>query len=123
MSFVAGVYDKLCNRVDRMNEAEFIHQAEETMIALEDAIDEANGPLDYENNGAVLSIDCEDTGSQVIVSRQLAMQQIWVAAKSGGFHCDWDGQQWQCTTTSESLLDLLNRVLSEQSTQAIELTL
>jgi len=104
-----------------MNETEFFAQAEQTLEALEDAIDNTEAALDYENNGSVLTIDCEDSSSQVIVSRQLAMQQLWVAAKSGGYHCAWQEQQWQCTTSNESLVQLLDRVLSEQSNEPINL--
>lgn len=108
-----------------MNEADFLAQAEQSLIAIEDAVDEAiensDAALDYENNGAVLTIECEDTRSQVIVSRQLAMQQLWVAAKSGGFHCDWQSEQWFCRNTEETLPQLLNRVLSEQSDNVVEL--
>lgn len=104
-----------------MNEAEFLAEAEATLLALEDAIDDCEGALDFESSAGILTIDCEDTDTQVIVSRQLAMQQIWVAAKSGGFHCQWDDGQWRCTTTSESLYELLNRVLSEQSSGPITL--
>lgn len=104
-----------------MNEAEFIAQAETTMMELEDSIDDCGGPLDYESGAGVMTIDCEDSNTQVIVSRQLAMHQIWVAAKSGGFHCDWKDDDWRCTTTDESLLDLLERVFTEQSNGPVSL--
>lgn len=113
--------DTESKRESTMNEAEFLAQAEDTLMALEDAIDECDAALDFESSSGVLTIDCEDSNTQVIVSRQLAMQQIWVAAKSGGFHCDWEGSQWTCTTTGESLDELLNRVLSEQSSQPVAL--
>jgi CyaY protein len=102
-----------------MNEAMFLTLAEQTLTELEDAIDDSNGPLDYENNGSVMTIDCEDSDSQVIVSRQLAMHQLWVAAKSGGYHCDWQNEQWFCKTTGETLKQLLDRVLSEQSDDSL----
>lgn len=104
-----------------MNESEFLVQAEQTLETLEDAIDNTEAALDYESNGSVLTIDCEDSSTQVIVSRQLAMQQLWVAAKSGGYHCDWQAQQWQCDKTNETLAELLDRVLTEQSNGAINL--
>lgn len=104
-----------------MNEAEFLAKAEETLLALEDAIDECEAALDFESTEGVLTIDCEDSNTQVIVSRQLAMKQIWVAAKSGGFHCGWNGTHWLCSTTEETLAALLDRVLSEQSAAPVKL--
>jgi len=104
-----------------MNEAQFSQLAEQIFTDIEDAIDQSEAELDYEGGNGVLTIDCEDSDTQVIVSRQVAMFQIWVAAKSGGFHCAMTGEQWRCTTTDESLKDLLDRVLSEQSDSAVVL--
>lgn len=105
-----------------MNEAEYSEIAEQTFTAIEEAIDDSGADIDYENAGGILTLTCEDTGSQVIVSRQVAMCQIWVAAKSGGFHCDYKGQAWVCSTTGESLQQLLSRVCTEQSDEAVELS-
>lgn len=104
-----------------MNEAQYSEIAEQTFTAIEEAIDDSGAALDYENNGGILTIDCEDTDTQVIVSRQAPMRQIWVAAKSGGFHCLYEDETWCCTTTGESLQTLLSRVCSEQSEDPVTL--
>jgi len=112
-----------------MNEAQFTQEVERIFVAIEDAVEEAieesgsgsGAELDYEGSGGLLTIDCEDSNTQVIVSRQVALLQIWVAAKSGGFHCEHRDDGWFCTTTDESLKDLLNRVLSEQSESTVTL--
>ncbi|MCV6613583.1 MAG: iron donor protein CyaY [Cellvibrionaceae bacterium] len=104
-----------------MNEAEFMAQAEATMMQLEDAIDTGDGALDYESNGSVLTIECEDSATQVIISRQLATREIWVAAKSGGYHLGWQAGQWHCASSDESLIQLLERVLTEQSDGPVSL--
>lgn len=109
-----------------MNLSEFSDVVDDIYTRIEDIIDELidNGhELDYENTGGVLTIDCEDTHTKVIVSRQQATQQIWVAAKSGGFHCHFDEGQWRCTTTQETLEQLLSRVCSEQLNQAVSFPL
>lgn len=105
-----------------MNDAQFDERAEILFAAIEDAIDEGDWALDYESS-AVLTIDCEDTGTQVIVSRQRPMHQIWVAAKSGGFHLGWEEGDWVCTTTKETITTLLSRVCTEQSSEAVEFDL
>ena len=56
-----------------------------------------------------------DSGSSVILSRQIANHEIWVAAKSGGFHLKRAGGGWRCGNTGESLEQLLNRVFMEQA--------
>jgi len=108
-----------------MNEAQFTQEVERIFVAIEDAVEEAmeesGAELDYEGTGGLLTIDCEDSNTQVIVSRQVALLQIWVAAKSGGYHCEHRVDDWFCTTTDETLKDLLNRVLSEQSESPVTL--
>jgi len=108
-----------------MNEAQFTQEVERIFVAIEDAVEEAmeesGAELDYEGTGGLLTIDCEDSNTQVIVSRQVALLQIWVAAKSGGYHCESRDDGWFCTTTDETLKDLLNRVLSEQSESPVTL--
>jgi len=108
-----------------MNEAQFTQEVERIFVVIEDAVEEAmeesGAELDYEGTGGLLTIDCEDSNTQVIVSRQVALLQIWVAAKSGGYHCEHRDDGWFCTTTDETLKDLLNRVLSEQSDSPVTL--
>lgn len=106
-----------------MNEAQFQQLADELFLAIEEAVDASGANLDYENNGGVLTIECEDSGTQVIVSRQVANHEIWVAAKSGGFHCAHQHGEFVCGTTGEPLAALLSRVCSEQSDTALVLEL
>jgi len=110
-----------------MNDAEYRAKAESLYQIIEEVVDqfveEKDAQMDYENSGGVLTIFLEDTGTQVIISRQAATQQIWVAAKSGGFHCTYGGgaegdnnkEEWRCTKTQETLDELLSRTCSEQT--------
>ena len=107
-----------------MSNAEYLAVAEALYTHIEEIIDgfmlSDDIAIDYENCAGVITIDCEDTDTKVIISRQQATQQIWVAAKSGGFHCVYDeGKQWRCTKTQETLGDLLTRVCTEQSSQPV----
>ena len=63
-----------------------------------------------------------ENGSQVILSRQEALRQLWVAARSGGFHFDYDEEQglWICDTSEEPLGELLTRVTREQAGEELE---
>ena len=84
------------------------------MFAIEEAIDDSGLDIDYETSAGILTLTLEDN-SKVILSRQTVMRQLWVAAKSGGFHFDFDpGQEhWICDSNGEELSILLNRCLSE----------
>jgi CyaY protein len=102
-----------------MNDAIYRELTESLYSRIEELIDilieENDSALDYENNGGVLTILCEDTNTQVIISRQQASHEVWVAAKSGGFHCTYKNDEWFCSKTNESLATLLTRTCSEQS--------
>lgn len=106
-----------------MNEAEYTELVDDLMLALEEALDQCETEIDYESNSGVMTLTIEENGSVVIVSRQSAVQQIWVAAKSGGYHFVFENNQWRCTTTGESFVELLNRVCTEQSGEQVSLNL
>jgi len=99
-----------------MTEIEFAQLADELMLSVEDAIADSGLDIDYESAGGVLTLTIEAENSKVIISRQPAMYQIWLAARSGGFHLSYHDQNWRCTTTGETFETLLNRVCREQGT-------
>ena len=105
-----------------MNESHFNELLDDLMMAIEDAIDESGADIDYENAGGILTLTCENN-SQVILSRQTPLRQLWVAAKSGGFHLAYseESNQWICDTNNERFVDLLNRCLTEQSGESVAL--
>ena len=96
-----------------MLESEFNDKVDAIYASLEDQIDEFDQDLDVEFSGSVLTVVFPD-GSQVILSRQVASHEIWVAARSGGFHLRLDADRWHCGTTGEDLQALLNRTFTEQ---------
>ena len=109
-----------------MNDAIYRELTESLYNRIEELIDllieEKDSALDYENNSGVLTILCEDTDTQVIISRQQASHEVWVAAKSGGFHCIYKNDGWFCSKTNETLAALLTRTCSEQSSSPVDLT-
>lgn len=106
-----------------MNETEFNLQADKLMLAIEDAIDESGADIDCESSAGVLTLTCENDGSKIIISRQPALQEIWVAARSGGYHCGRDGDLWRCNVTGEDLQALLERMCAEQTGETVSLAL
>ncbi len=95
---------------------------DDLMVAIEDAIEDAGLDIDYETAAGILTLEFED-GSQIILSRQAAMAQLWMAARSGGFHFDYDesSNQWLGTRDAEPFKTMLNRCCSEQAGEPIEL--
>ena len=85
-----------------MTEIEFTQLADELMLSVEDAIADSGLDIDYESAGGVLLLTIEVENSKVIISRQPAMLQIWLAARSGGFYLNYHDQTWRCATAAET---------------------
>lgn len=104
-----------------MNESEFNQRVDDTFVAIEEALDEASTDLDYENNGGVLTVICENQ-TQIIFTRQTPVTQLWLAARSGGFHFDYaeDRQTWIRDSDGEPLQAVLNSVFAEQAGETFE---
>ena len=102
-----------------MTETEFHQLADATLTALEDALDAAD--IEWERApGGVMQIDF-DNGTQIIINKQPPLQEIWVAAKSGGFHYRRTGDAWVDTRSGDELMAVLNRCCSEQAGRAVSL--
>jgi CyaY protein len=99
-------------------ESEFIALTDRVLEAIGRAIDASGEELDWSENDGVLTIECAD-GSRVIVNRHVPNRELWVAAKSGGFHFRSDGTAWHDSRSGEELTSALARVLEPQARAAI----
>ena len=108
-----------------MEEREFNALADEMLARIEQALEACEADIDFElKDGGVLEITCEaDKGgvSKIIINRHTAAREIWVAARSGGFHFRPDGGNWVGTRDGESLMAAISRCLSEQTGEDIVL--
>ena len=102
-----------------MNEAQFESLAEQTLRSIEHALEASGLDADFElKEGGVLEIEFAD-GAKVIVNRHGAAREIWVAARSGGFHFRWDGAAWRDSRDSTELFAALSKLVSAQGGQAV----
>ncbi len=101
-----------------MSESEFLDLAEAALTAIETAMDRLNDEdlLDVEcsRSGNVLSIEFIDNGSKIIVNSQTPMRELWVAAKSGGFHYRRVGNEWINSRDGSELFAALSLLASAQ---------
>jgi CyaY protein len=96
-------------------------------VALEAADDELDLDLDVERQGGnVINIRFKDK-SVIVVNTQPPLHEIWVAAKSGGYHYRWAGTMakplWLDTKTGKELLSDLTEFASAQAGQAVKIGL
>jgi CyaY protein len=91
-----------------VDEREYQQKADAALAQIEARLEE--GGVDFEfAAGGILEIDLDD-GSQIVVNKQAAVQEIWVAAKSGGYHYRWDGAAWVDTRSGEELHTVMARL-------------
>lgn len=91
-----------------MDEREYQQKADAALTRIEARLEAADVDFEFAAGG-ILEIDLDD-GSQIIVNKQAAVQEIWVAAKSGGFHYRWDGANWVDTRSGEELHAVMARL-------------
>lgn len=96
-----------------MNENQYLDLVDATLLDIETRIENFDEDIDLEAGSGMLTVTLVN-GSKIIINRQRPTQEIWVAARSGGYHCGWRDGQWICNTTQETLPALLTRVISEQ---------
>ena len=108
-----------------MSEKEFLDLAETTLNRIEEAMDRLNDEdvidVECKRSGNVLEIEFLDNGSKIIINSQAPMQEMWVAAKSGGFHYKHDGQVWINTRDGSELYAALALLAGAQGGAAVTL--
>lgn len=104
-----------------MTESEFNQRVDAVLRKIEEEIDESSADVDYETNAGILELSFGN-GSKIIVNRQTANREIWVAAKSGGFHFTWQDGAWRDTRDGSELFVALSRCASQQAGEDIVLS-
>ena len=83
-----------------MTDLEFLDRAESLLRALEQQCDRFNddtdADIDNQRVGGMITLTFSNR-SQIIVNLQKPLQEVWLAARSGGYHYRFDGQQWMDT--------------------------
>lgn len=97
-----------------LTEARFHDLVDATQQALEELLEDHAD--DIEVSAGMMTIKF-DNGSQLILSRQEPLRQLWLAARSGGYHFDYDeaSGKWTCEKSEELLGEVLARATKEQA--------
>ncbi|UCV19222.1 iron donor protein CyaY [Ferribacterium limneticum] len=104
-----------------MDDKEFNTLAEATLARIDAALEASGADVDCQlAAGGVLEIEFDD-GSKIIVNRHGVAREIWVAARSGGFHFRWDGTVWRDTRDAAELMEKLSTLASQQAGETIQL--
>lgn len=106
-----------------MSEALFHERVDNLFLHVEEALDEALSDIDFVNSSGLLTISCENK-SQVILSRQPPLQQIWLACLAGGLHFQLVQDTWLLTTDHKQTLgQCLTQALHQQADEIFDFSL
>ncbi|NCT83732.1 MAG: iron donor protein CyaY [Comamonadaceae bacterium] len=104
-----------------MSDAEYHAKAHALLARIEAQIDawldEDVVDIDSHRTGGLLELSLPG-GSKIVINTQPPLQEIWLAARSGGYHFKWDGTQW-VDREGQEFCARLSRSASEQAGQAL----
>ena len=76
-----------------MTESEYNELAEDVFMHIEKTIDASGADIDCNINGPVMELEFL-SGAKIIINRHTIKQEIWLAAKTGGYHFEYAQGQW-----------------------------
>lgn len=103
-----------------MTETEFNQAVDAIFLNIEAALEACDTDIDTETAAGILTLEF-DNGSKIILNRQGPTQEIWVAAKSGGYHYRLENGAWRNTRDGSELFASLSAYISQQAGQEIQL--
>ncbi|MDO4626761.1 MAG: iron donor protein CyaY [Pasteurellaceae bacterium] len=76
-----------------MNVTEFHQIVEQVWDSIEEQLEEQDCDVDFERQGAVFTITFADR-SQIVINKQEALLELWLASRLGGFHFAYEQGDW-----------------------------
>lgn len=105
-----------------MTDLEYQNQAERVLKAIEQACDRLNDEsdvdIDNQRTGGMITLIFANR-SQIIINLQKPLQEIWMAARAGGFHYKFNAGQWLDTKDGREFFANLSRYATEQAGQPL----
>lgn len=113
---------------EQLTESQFNQIVDAFQEQLESQIEDCDADLDFDTAQGVLTVFNEQ-GVKLIVSRQAAVRQLWIAAADGGYHFNFDNQKavskdmeayaeeggvWVDDKSSQTIYESLNRIFAAQ---------
>lgn len=101
-----------------MTDSEFLDRAEALLKAVEATCDRINdstdADIDNQRVGGMITLSFPDQ-SQIIVNLQKPLQEVWLAARSGGYHYRFVGTHWADTKTGNDFFAQLTQDACSQT--------
>ena len=106
-----------------MTDLEYLDHAEALLSRVEACCDrfndETDADIDNQRVGGMVTLTFPNR-SQIIVNLQKPLQEVWMAARAGGYHYKFDGACWMDTKGHGEFFGHLSRCASEQAGTALD---
>lgn len=93
-----------------MTESEFNELADAIFERIQQSVDASGTDIECNLNGPVLELEF-DNGSKIIINRHTPNKEIWLAAKSGGFHYAFQDGVWISRRDGSELFGRLSELI------------
>ena len=103
-----------------MSDSEYLTRAEAVLAAIERSLDDTDADIEFERSGNVLTLEFEN-GTKIIVNLQPPMQEIWIAAKSGGYHFRFVDGAWRDTRNGTEFYAALSEYATQQAGEDVHI--
>ena len=101
-----------------MTDLEYLDRAERLLQSVESCCDELNDlpgvDIDNQRVGGMVTLTFS-SNSQIVINLQKPLQEVWMAARAGGFHYKWSGEAWLDTKTRHDFFQDLSTHASAQA--------
>ena len=105
-----------------MTDLQYQNLAEQAITAVETSCDRINertdADLDSQRTGNMVTLTFSNR-SQIVINLQKPLQEIWMAAKAGGFHYKYAGGLWVDTKGGKDFFAELSCCASQQCGQPL----
>ncbi|CAN7241480.1 iron donor protein CyaY [Acidovorax sp. LjRoot129] len=105
-----------------MTDLEFMDHAEKLLLAVERSCDRINddtdADVDAQRSGGMVTLTFPNR-TQIVINLQRPLHEVWMAAKSGGYHYRFDGAAWQDTKGAGEFFACLSRDATQQAGLAL----
>jgi CyaY protein len=106
----------------KLSETDYRAQAHAVLVAVETQIDawlqDDVIDIDSQRSGGLLEMSFPG-GSKIILNMQPPLQELWLAARAGGYHYQFDQGAWRDTRDGRELFEVLSSCASEQAGQIL----
>lgn len=101
-----------------MTDIEFMDHAEKLLLSVERSCDLINdttdADVDAQRSGGMVTLTFPNR-SQIVINLQKPLHEVWMAARSGGYHYRFDGNAWQDTKGAGEFFACLSRDATQQA--------